>query len=409
MKQTWTSLLAGQCGIRSLNPEQFASQQSRIAGFVPQGNAAESAWTASEWLSRDQIRRMPTFMQYALVAAREALSDAKWSAENDQDRTDTGVCIGSGIGAFEDIFSTSLLYSQQGPKKVSPLFVPRLLINSAAAHISMEFGFQGPSHAATTACATGAHSIGDAAKFIQLGEAKVMVAGGAESCIHPLAITGFERSRSLTTVSNDAPHTASRPFDKDRAGFVMAEGAAVLVLEERQHALSRGAKIYAELAGYGFASDAHHLTQPPADGNGAYRSMRRALQGAGLLPKSIDYINAHATSTPLGDVAEARAVKDLMLGEDGFTKEDNVCISSTKGATGHLLGAAGAIEAVFSVLAIEHNVVPPTINLEKVDESMPNFNFVPLQKQEKRIDTVLTNSFGFGGINASLCFTKSKD
>lgn len=311
--------------------------------------------------------------------------------------------------------------SAQGPKKVSPFFVPKLLINVAAGHIAMKYGFkvgtfslppvrlhlitaQGPSHAATTACTTGAHSIGDASRFIAFGDADVMVAGGSESCIHPLAFVGFERSRSLTTSFNHAPEQASRPFDAARDGFVIGEGAAVLVLESLPHAVARGAHIYAEVAGYGTSSDAHHMTAPPPDGNGAYRAMRLALKNASLPPATVDYVNAHATSTPLGDLAENRAIKALMLGENGkrYAEEINVC--STKGAVGHLLGAAGAVEALFSVLAIRDGILPPTLNLTDLEGSEFNCNYVALEAQKRRVSVVLSNSFGFGGSNASLCF-----
>lgn len=309
----------------------------------------------------------------------------------------------------------------QGGKKVSPLFVPKLLINLGAGHVSMKFGlkvmlpapkvtpissFQGPSHAATTACTTGAHSIGDAARFITAGDANVMLAGSAESCIHPLAFIGFERSRSLTTSHNETPEESSRPFDKARDGFVIGEGSAVLVLEELQHALDRKANIYAELAGYGASSDAHHLTAPPPDGNGAFRAMRLALRSAKIAPGKVDYINAHATSTPLGDLAENRAVKSLMLGPEGKRIAWDINVSSTKGAMGHLLGAAGAVEAMFTVLAIRDGVLPPTLNLHDFENGEFDCNYVPLEMQQRRVDVAMSNSFGFGGTNASLCFRR---
>lgn len=347
---------------------------------------------------------MPTFMQYALAASSEALDDAAWRPKTDQQREMTGVCMGSGIGSLEEQYQTSIHLHQGGPKKVSPLFVPKLLINLAAGHIAMKFGFKGPSHAATTACTTGAHSIGDASRFIAFGDADVMIAGGSESCIHPLAFVGFERSRSLTTSFNHAPEQASRPFDAARDGFVIGEGAAVLVLEALPHALARGAHIYAEVAGYGTSSDAHHMTAPPSDGNGAFRAMRLALKNASLPPASVDYVNAHATSTPLGDLAENRAIKALMLGENGKEHAEHINVSSNKGAVGHLLGAAGAVEALFSVLAIRDGVLPPTLNLTDLDGSEFNCNYVALEAQKKKVDVVLSNSFGFGGTNASLCF-----
>ena len=271
----------------------------------------------------------------------------------------------------------------------------------------MKYNFKGPTHAVTTACTTGAHSIGDASRFIAFGDADVMLAGGAESCIHPLAFIGFERSRSLTTSFNDTPEQASRPFDAARDGFVIGEGAAVLVLESLPHALARNANIYAEVAGYGTSSDVHHMTAPPPDGNGAFRSMRLALKNASIPPAKVDYINAHATSTPLGDLAENRAIKRLMLGdENGKTKTADVNVSSTKGAVGHLLGAAGAVEALFSILAIRDGILPPTLNLTDLDGLELDCNYVALKAQEKRVDVVLSNSFGFGGTNASLCFKR---
>ncbi|MCJ1417818.1 hypothetical protein MMC32_004163 [Xylographa parallela] len=298
---------------------------------------------------------MAKFMQFAIVAAKEALDDANWHPQE-----------------------------------------------------PLEQEMTGPSHAASTACTTGAHSIGDAARFIAFGDADVMVAGGAESCIHPLAVTGFERSKSLTITSNDAPHNASRPFNQDRDGFVIGEGAGVVVLEELQHALARKAYIYAHLASYATTSDAHHITHPPPDGSGAYRAMRRALSTAQILPSKVDYINAHATSTPLGDSAENAAIATLMMGEGGLEKgtEQEVCVSSIKGALGHLLGGAGAVEAVASVLAIRDNIVPPTLNLTSPDRAEFKFNYVPLKAQDRKVDLVLTNSFGFGGTNACLCFKR---
>lgn len=296
---------------------------------------------------------MPLFAQYAMASALEALADASWAPTTQAHLERTGVYIGSGIGSLDDVHDTTLAFSTGGYKKVSPLFVPRLLINMAAAHISMRHGFQGPNHAATTACTTGVHAIGDAARMIACGDADVMVAGGAESCIHPLAIAGFARARSLATDWNETPHLASRPFDNGRAGFVISEGAGVVVLEELEHALARGVDVYAEVTGYGLSSDAYHMTAPREDGQGPYLAMKRALANAGVSPTDVDYVNAHATSTVLGDVAEVRAIKRLML-EEGSGKRDprDVNVSSTKGAIGHLLGAAGAVEAIFTILAI---------------------------------------------------------
>ena len=328
-----------------------------MAGIVPGGPASEGGWTASEHVSKTEARQTAKFAQYALAAAEEALADAKWKPKDEQQLDMTGVCLGSGIGNLEELYETSVAYRQGGYNKIHPLFVPRLLINLGAGHISMRYGFRGPNHAVTTACTTGAHTLGDAARFIAHGDADVMLAGGAESCIHPLAIGGFARSRSLATAFNDAPHLSSRPFDQDRAGFVIGEGAAVVVLEKLEHALARNAPtIYAELVGYGCSADAFHLTAPREDGSGAYRAMQRALRQAGIRPKEVDYVNAHATSTVLGDAAENRAIKRLLLdggGMEGKSRAEEINVSSTKGAMGHLLGAAGAIEALITVLAVK--------------------------------------------------------
>ncbi|KAI4206337.1 MAG: hypothetical protein LQ346_001162, partial [Caloplaca aetnensis] len=342
VKRSWTRVLDGHCGVVSLKDrgDAFLQQQCQVAGLVPQGRKEDGAWRTSDWLTRDEERRTSKFMQYAITAAHEALEDANWHPKSEEEQEMTGICLGSGIGSFEEVYNTSLAFHNAGAKKVSPLFVPKLLINLAAGHLSMKHGFkvpapssptrlnhpapltpllpnQGPNHAPTTACTTGAHSIGDASRTIAFGDATVMLAGGSESCIHPLAFVGFERSRSLTTTSNASPQSASRPFHPTRDGFVIGEGAAVLVLEELHHALARGARIYAEVAGYGASADAHHMTAPPADGEGALRAMKLALKNAGVKPSEVDYINAHATSTPLGDLAENRAIKALMLGADG--------------------------------------------------------------------------------------------
>lgn len=352
-------------------------------------------------------RRVATFSQYALVAAEEALEDAAWHPTEESELEATGICLGSGIGSLEDAYDTSIAFDGGGYRKVSPLFVPRLLINLAAGHISMRYGFKGPNHAVTTACTTGAHAVGDASRFISTGDADVMVAGGAESCIHPLAIAGFARARSLATAFNATPSLASRPFDRDRSGFVIGEGAGVLVLEELQHARARGARIYAEVKGYGASADAHHTTSPIESGRGALTAMKRALKNAGLKAAAVDYVNAHATSTVLGDAAENVAIKSLMLDDDASRKPADINVSSVKGAIGHLLGAAGAVEAIFTVLALHNNILPPTINLEKVEDGF-DCNYVPRTPQARVVDVALSNSFGFGGTNASLCFTKWK-
>ncbi|KAG0647666.1 Fatty-acid synthase [Hyphodiscus hymeniophilus] len=386
IQRTWSRLLASECGIvstSSLEPStRWRELPSQVAGLVPLGSHEEGKWQASDWLKRGDERRMAKFTQYAIAATEMAFRDAGWRPQTQEEREMTG-----------------------GYKKVSPLFVPQLLINLGAGHISMKYGLQGPNHAVTTACTTGAHSIGDASRFIAFGDADVMVAGGSESCIHPLAVAGFSRSRSLVTTYNTHPELSSRPFDRDRGGFVIAEGAGVVILEELEHAKARGAEIYAEIRGYGCSGDAHHITAPREDGHGALLAMKRALKNAGTRPKEVDYINAHATSTPLGDAAENAAIVTLMLGEEGVQKADEIAISSTKGAVGHLLGAAGAIEAIFSILAVKENTMPPTLNLHNKDSNF-NCNYVPLESQRKDINVSMSNSFGFGGTNASLVFSK---
>ncbi|KAI1358296.1 3-oxoacyl--synthase [Xylaria arbuscula] len=412
VRRTWNRLLAGHSGIVSvagLEPQKrWRELTSTVAGVVPKNTGTsdmDGLWRADEWLSASDQRRMSTFSQYAMAAAKMALEDAAWKPEKESDLQETGVCLGSGIGNLEELYRTSIAFDNGGYKKVSPLFVPQILINLAAGHISMKYGFQGPNHAATTACTTGAHSIGDASRFIAYGDADVMVAGGAESCIHPLTFAGFGRSRSLSTAFNDDPASSCRPFDRQRNGFVVSEGAAVVVLEELEHAKARGAHIYAELRGYGCSGDAHHMTAPREDGSGAFLAMKRALKHAGIKPRQVDYINAHATGTAIGDAAEARAIHSIMVGEEGHLQDSQVNVSSTKGSIGHLLGAAGAIEAVFSILAITENTLPPTLNLHDPDME-PKFNLVPLQAQEKNVDVAISNSFGFGGTNASLVFSK---
>lgn len=411
IQRTWARLIAGESGIISVadrEPRQrWRELTCTVAGVVPQGpgGKADGLWKADDWLSAAEQRRMSAFTQYAIAASDMALKDAGWDASRVDDQEATGVCLGSGIGNLEEMYDTSLSHGRDGYKKVSPLFVPKLLINMAAGHIAMRHGFQGPNHAATTACTTGAHSIGDAARFITLGDADVMVAGGSESCIHPLTFAGFGRARSLATAYNDRPQEACRPFDADRNGFVLAEGAAVCVLEELEHAKARGAKIYAEVSGYGCSGDAYHMTAPREDGHGAYLAMKKALKSAGIKPSQVDYVNAHATSTQVGDSAEAAAIKRIMMGDEGVSSESKVTVSSTKGAIGHLLGAAGAIEALFCILAIHEGVVPATLNLERPNVDV-NFNFVPLASQEKQVKVAMSNSFGFGGTNSTLVFSR---
>ncbi|PLB35557.1 putative beta-ketoacyl synthase (Cem1) [Aspergillus candidus] len=407
IRRTWSRLLDGHCGIVNVRERgpRFAEVPCQIAAVVPQGTRQDGGWNASEWLSRDEERKMARFAQYALAASEEALGDAGWMRTTADQKEATGICLGSGIGNFDEIYDTVVAYEKGGYKKVSPLFVPKLLINLGAGHISMKHGFMGPNHTATTACTTGAHSIGDAARFIACGDADVMLAGGAESCIHPLAIGGFARARSLATNYNNDPEKASRPFDADREGFVVGEGAAMVVLEELDHAKARGARIYAELKGYGCSGDAYHMTAPKENGEGAFLAMKKALKNAHLPPSAVDYVNAHATSTIVGDAAENAAIKTLLLGPGGKQRASEVNISSTKGAVGHLLGGAGAIEAVFSVLAIHENTMPPTINLQRLADGF-DCNYAPNEAQQRPIEVALTNSFGFGGTNSSLCFSR---
>ncbi|KAF2431751.1 ketoacyl synthase domain-containing protein [Tothia fuscella] len=405
---SWKRLIEGQSGVRSLRDRKiFDKLPSQIAGTVPLGLKEHGGWNAKEWLLPGDERKMALFAQYAMAASMEALDDAGWKPTKEKDLESTGVYIGSGIGSLDDVVNTALDYEKGGYKKVSPLFVPRLLINLAAGHVSMRFGFKGPNHAATTACTTGAHALGDAARMIMFGDANVMVAGGAESCIHPLAIAGFARARSLATEWNDDPEHASRPFDRDRAGFVIGEGAGIVILEELEHAEARGARIYAELSGYGISSDAYHMTAPREDGRGPLMAMQKALSSAGIEPHCVDYVNAHATSTLLGDASENTAVKKLLLGPFGQQKASDINFSSSKGAIGHLLGAAGAVEAIFTLLSIHDSILPPTLNLDNPGNPMADFNcnYVPKVAQQHGVDVALSNSFGFGGTNASLCFT----
>ncbi|KAF2624656.1 3-oxoacyl-synthase-like protein [Macroventuria anomochaeta] len=410
VRRAWQRLIDGNCGITSIKDRspQFAALPSQVAAVVPEGTKADGKWSAKEYTGPGDERRMAKFAQYAMVASEEALNDAGWVPKKEEDLEATGVYIGSGIGSLDDAYDTAVAFEKGGHRKVSPLFVPRLLINLAAGHVSMRYGFRGPNHAATTACTTGAHSIGDASRMIQLGDANVMVAGGAESCIHPLAISGFARARSLATEFNERPTEASRPFDRDRDGFVIGEGAGVVVLEELEHAKARGARIYAEVAGYGLSSDAYHMTAPREDGQGPRLAMKKALKYAGLKPASVDYINAHATSTPLGDAAENRAIKDLLLGADGKRHASEINVSSTKGAVGHLLGAAGSVEAIFTILGLHTNILPPTLNLHNPGDPAEDFscNYVANEAQQKEVNVAMSNSFGFGGTNASLCFRK---
>ena len=408
VKHAWRNLVAGKSGVVSLtnrrNGEAYAKIPSTVAAVVPTspGGSVAGQWDASEWLNAGDDRRMALFTQYAMAAGTQAVQDAQLPLQDTKPNERAGVCCGSGIGSLEDVVSAASAYSAGSYRSVSPLFIPRLLINLAAGHLSIKYGLTGPNHAASTACTTGLHSIGDAMRFIQYGDADVMLAGGTEACIHPLTLAGFARARSLATKYNDSPHEASRPFDRGRDGFVIGEGAGMMVLETLDHAQARGARIYAEVKGYGLSGDANHLTAPPEAGTGAALCMRRALAHARVEPGAVDYVNAHATSTQLGDVAEARAIQHV-LGEGS-----SASVSSCKGAFGHLLGAAGAVEAIATVMAIHEGVIPPTLNLHDpdTDDGKLNIDYVGTEARKKEVNVALANSFGFGGTNASICFAR---
>ncbi|GGF25151.1 3-oxoacyl-[acyl-carrier-protein] synthase 2 [Aliidongia dinghuensis] len=398
IEHNWQALTAGKSGLDRIQSFDVSDLPAKIAGIVPRGATADNLFHADDWVEPKDQRKMDEFIVYALAAAAQAVKDSGWQPANEVEQYRTGVQVGSGIGGLSTISDTAVTLHERGPRRVSPFFIPSALINLASGHISIVHGFKGPNHSAVTACSTGAHAIGDAARIIQYDDADVMIAGGAEAAICRLGIAGFAAARALSTDFNDEPTRASRPFDRDRDGFVMGEGAGIVVLEEYEHAKKRGAKIYGELIGYGMAGDAYHLTAPAEDGSGAFRSMQMALKRSGLGTDQIDYINAHGTSTPVGDVIEVGAVKRL-FGEDAY----KLSMSSTKSAIGHLLGAAGSVEAIYSLLALRDQVVPPTINLENPSEGC-DIDLVPMVAKERRVRYVLSNSFGFGGTNASLIF-----
>ena len=396
VEHNWQSILAGKSGLGMIEGFDVSDISCQIAGQVPTGDEDGALDMDAHIEPKDQ-RKLDKFIQFGLVAAQEAIADSGWVAESDEQKERTGVMIGSGIGGLSTIVETSNLMNEKGPRRISPFFIPSALINLISGHVSIQHGFKGPNHAVVTACSTGAHAIGDASRLIMFGDADVMVAGGAEAAICRLGVAGFAAARALSSGYNDDPQSASRPWDKGRDGFVMGEGAGVLVLEEYEHAKARGAKIYAEVKGYGLSGDAYHITAPAEDGDGGFRAMKAALRNAGLEPSDIDYINAHGTSTPLGDLIEAGAVRRL-LGD----AINNVSMSSTKSATGHLLGAAGAIEAIYSTLAVQTGDLPPTLNLNDPEDAMDGFDLVPLKSKNKNVRYAMSNSFGFGGTNASL-------
>jgi 3-oxoacyl-[acyl-carrier-protein] synthase II len=400
-EMVWKRLIEGQSGIRAIQSFDVSDLPAKIAGQVPRGETASGDFNADDWVPPKEQRKMDEFIVYALAAAEQAVADAGWKPEGEEDRERSGVMIGSGIGGLPGITEGAITLHERGPRRLSPFFIPANLINLASGHISIRYGFTGPNHAVVTACSTGAHAIGDAARLIMWDDADVMVCGGAEAAICRLGIAGFAAARALSTGFNDQPSKASRPWDQARDGFVMGEGAGVLVVEELEHAKKRGAKIYAELIGYGLSGDAHHITAPAEDGSGAYRAMRNALKRAQLGPDRIDYINAHGTSTPLGDEIELGAVKRV-FGDHAY----KLSMSSTKSSIGHLLGAAGSVEAIFSILAMRDGVVPPTLNLEIPSPSC-DIDLVPLVAKERPVRYALSNSFGFGGTNASLIFAQA--
>lgn len=393
---TWKRLVAGESGLRSIQSFDVSDLPAKVAGQVPRGETSSGLFNADDWVPPKDQRKMDEFIVFALTAATQAVEDSGWKPERDEDRDRTGVLIGSGIGGLKTIHDTSIVLAEKGPRRVSPFFIPSALINLASGQLSIKYGFRGPNHSVVTACSTGAHAIGDATRLIQLGDADVMVAGGAEAAICRIGLAGFAAARALSTNFNDTPERASRPWDKDRDGFVMGEGSGVVVLEEYEHAKKRGAKIYAEVIGYGMSGDANHITAPADDGNGAYRSMQAALRSAKLNADEIDYINAHGTSTPLGDEIELGAVKRL-FGDHAY----KLSMSSTKSSIGHLLGAAGSVEAIFCVLALRDQVAPPTRNLDNPSEGC-DIDLIPHQAKQRKIRYALSNSFGFGGTNASL-------
>jgi len=396
----WKRLLDGESGISAIRSFDVTDLPAKIAGQIPLGSKAEGRLDIGEWVPVKDQRKMDRFIQYALVAATEAVEDSGWLPEGEADRCATGVLIGSGIGGLETIYEASILVHDGRARRLSPFFIPSALINLASGHVSIKFGFKGPNHSVVTACASGVHAVGDAARLIGLGDAEVMVAGGAEAAVNPLGIAGFCASRALSTGFNETPEKASRPWDRDRDGFVMGEGSGMVVLEEYEHARQRGAKIYAEICGYGMSGDAFHITAPAEGHDGAFRAMQAALRNGRIRPDQIQYVNAHGTSTPLGDDLELAAVERLF-----GAAANGVAMSSTKSATGHLLGAAGAIETIFSVLAVRDNVAPPTLNLDNPSRESP-IDRVAHTAQERRIEVALSNSFGFGGTNASVLFRK---
>lgn len=401
VEETWSRLLDGQSGAGPITHFDTTGFVTTYACEVPYGDGSGGTFNPDNYMAKKDQRKVDRFILFAMAAAQQAVEDSGWLPEEDEDRERTGVMIGSGIGGLALIEKTTLMMAEKGPRRVSPFFIPGSLINLCSGQVSIRYGFKGPNHAVVTACSTGAHAIGDAARLIMFDDADVMVAGGAEAAICGIGMAGFNAAKALSTKRADDPKSASRPYDKDRDGFVMGEGAGVVVLEELEHARARGAKIYAEVVGYGLSGDAFHITAPAPDGDGGFRSMKAALKRAGLEPSDVDYVNAHGTST-MADTIELGAVTRL-LGEDS-----KATMSSTKSSIGHLLGAAGAVEAIFSILAIRDQIAPPTINLDNPDVES-KLDLAPNKAVKRKIDVALSNSFGFGGTNASVIFKKLDD
>ncbi|MGR3660453.1 MAG: beta-ketoacyl-ACP synthase II [Paracoccaceae bacterium] len=399
VEETWKRLLAGQSGAATIKRFDASHLATNYACEIPVGDGSDGTFNADDWMLPKEQRKVDDFILYGMTAAVQAVEDSGWKPATEDDEYRTGVMIGSGIGGLSSIAETAILLKERGPRRVSPFFIPGALINLISGQVSIRYGFKGPNHAVVTACSTGAHAIGDASRLIMLGDADVMLAGGAESPISEIGIAGFNACKALSTKRTDEPEIASRPYDEDRDGFVMGEGAGVVVLEEYEHAMARGAKIYAEIIGYGLSGDAYHITAPSSDGNGGFRSMKMAMERAKIVPQDIDYINAHGTST-MADTIELGAVERL-LGDAA----SGVTMSSTKSSIGHLLGAAGAVEAIFCILAMRDQVAPPTINLDN-PAVKPKLDLAPNVKRERKIDLVMSNSFGFGGTNATLIMTK---
>ncbi len=401
VEPTWTRLVDGRSGASRVTAFEVSDLACKIACQIPRGDGSDGTFDADQWMEPKEQRKVDPFIVFAMAAATQALDDAGWHPSTYDDQCASGVLIGSGIGGIGGIYEASAVLIERGPRRISPFFIPGRLINLAGGYVSIAHGLKGPNNAVVTACSTGSHAIGDAARLIGLGDAEVMVAGGTESPINRLSIAGFAACRALSTNFNDDPTRASRPYDKDRDGFVMGEGAGVVVLEEYEHARARGAKIYAEVIGYGLSGDAYHITSPAEDGDGAYRCMAAAIKRAGISPSDIDYINAHGTSTPLGDEIELKAVERI-VGNAAAT----LAMSSTKSAIGHLLGAAGAVEAIFCLLAMRDGVIPPTLNLDNPSVETP-IDLVAHRAQKREVEVALSNSFGFGGTNASLIFRRA--